>query len=122
MKGSIAQDTLPSLFPVQWHWELGVWEQNKRSWELRSLSCLFLMASPARPKAGASFVPAHRQEGLLAARLTNGAVLVPPAVPQLVDVYPQLFWGMDWVIPPASQRDMGVLLLQPGVLVSHHSP
>lgn len=76
-----------------------------------------------------SFVPTHRQEGLVAARLTNGAVLVPPAVPHLVNMYPQLFWGMDWVIPPASKKAMEGLLLQPGpaqampgIRVSQHSP
>lgn len=72
MKASIAQDTVPSTFPVQWHWELVVWKQTKRPMELRkSLSCLFLVASPAGAKGGASFVPTHRQQGL-----AKGAVVV----------------------------------------------
>lgn len=67
MKGSLAQDTLTSTLPVQWHWDLVGWKETKRPWELRkSHSCLFLVASPARARGGASFVPTHRQEGLVA--------------------------------------------------------
>lgn len=69
-----------------------------------------------RGQAGASCVPAHGQGGLGAVRLTNGAVAVPAAVPHLVDLCPQLFWRMDWVIPPASQTSLEGLLLQKGSL------
>lgn len=71
MKDSIAQETLPSMLPVQWHWELSGVGAGLELELRKSLSCLFLLASPAVAKRGARVVPTYWQQGLMALRLAN---------------------------------------------------
>ena len=61
VKDRRAKETLPSMLPVQWHWELSGLRAGHELELRRSLSCLFLLASPAVAKRGARFVPTHWQ-------------------------------------------------------------
>jgi len=58
MKDSRAQETLPSMLPVQWHWELSGLRAGHEL-QLRTLSCLLLLAPPAVAKRGARLVSTH---------------------------------------------------------------